>query len=116
MCDFDRDFINIQFDKKLQGVSDECFLDYTEYKLRYTLDTYKNREAYMKIQAKLDTPTDSEKDITFRYINNAPLIRQRKTIILRQRTLLENFLDYISKIEAIDIKYKEKRIFKRHST
>jgi hypothetical protein len=51
MCDFDKEFINVSFDKKLQSedLTNECFIDYTEYKLRYTIETYKRREAYNKL-------------------------------------------------------------------
>lgn len=118
MCDFDKEFINVSFDKKLQSedLTNECFIDYTEYKLRYTIETYKRREAYNKLCADIDVPQPVGNDVLFRYANNTLKVRQRKDLLLKQRAALENFLDYISKIGDVDLKYKEKRVLKRHST
>jgi hypothetical protein len=102
MCDFDKEFINIDFDGLLGDKCDTSqFLDYTEYKLRYMLNAYKAKEGFNQLYCKLDTCTSHENDILYKYLNKHELTKRRKSILIQQRRDLWNFMTFIDNIKKV---------------
>ena len=113
-AEFEKRFIDINFDIMLSdtcdGVSSECYIDYTNYKLRYLINSSKRYEEYRTLHKTMypKKQVDDVGDVLFRFTNTSKISKKCKDLVIQQRLELSNFKDYISKINVIDNKTKTK--------
>jgi hypothetical protein len=113
MSNFKRDFIDIDFDRLLDDVCDvsslsnRCYLDYTEYKLNYMLETQKNYDFYKKAEANVTNYKTTLKtgDVLYSFTNYTRDNKVYKDILLRQRRLFENFTEFIKSVPILNSRY-----------
>lgn len=113
---FKKEFVDVDFDKILQGVCDtstlssKYYLDYTEYKMNYTMSTSKN---YSNIKQTLNKMTDFKSvckttgDTLYSYTNYENDNKIYKGIIQEQRVTFNNFIDFIKKIPILESRMKK---------
>lgn len=106
---FKREYIDADFDKILTDscnvaeLSNESFIDYTEYKLNYMMSAnarYDRLKAL--VQATLDYKQVSGDDIIYTYTNYPLFNRQCSEILIAQREQFNNFTDFIKGIKLVN--------------
>jgi len=108
--DFKEEFINIDFDNKLLENnnhlinSQEHYLSYKQKYIEETLQNYdeytKMSESYVKLQNKT---SETETKTMYTYVDNAKvsdLKQSIKSVVLKQRRILQNFLTYIEYLNS----------------
>jgi hypothetical protein len=108
--DFKVDFINIDFDNKLLENNNPLLNSqqhYIAFKQRYIKDTLSNSKKYTALKGELEQLENmsSYTDTKFVHVyiddNKVSAIKQSiKNIILHQRVLLSNFLNYIDYLNS----------------
>lgn len=101
---FESEFIKVNFDGMLpKEVSDDVYMDFIKFKLKYMIDTSKRHETFKEL-SKVLTPLEPN---TIRFVDNSEANVKYKRLLIEQRRALSNFTGYIKNLKCRGLRPSE---------